>query len=61
MTRVAKKFKTYLYPQCTNAFMQVRNICFTDSLRIGGRTISKQGAQVHMKKLENFCDFNWQP
>ena len=41
--------------------MQVRNICFTDSLRIGGRTISKQGAQVHMKKLENFCDFNWQP
>jgi len=39
MTRVTNKFKRYLYLQCSNVFIQVRNICFTSSLRMGGGTI----------------------
>jgi len=49
-----------LYPQCSNVFIQVRNICFTGSLRLGGGAIFKVGGQVHVKKLEKFCDLNWQ-
>jgi len=33
--------KEIYYPQCSNVFIQVRNICFTGSLRMGGGTIFK--------------------
>jgi len=61
MTRVASKFKRYLYPQCSNVFTQVRNICFIRSLRMGAGTIFKVGGhKCTSKKLENFCNLNWQ-
>jgi len=40
---VTNKFKRYLYPQCSIAFIQVRYICFTRSLRMGSGTIFKVG------------------
>jgi len=43
-TRVTNKFKRYLYPQCSNVFIQVRNICCTGSRRMGGGTIFKVGS-----------------
>jgi len=58
---VTNKFKSYLYQQCSNVFIQVRNICFTGSLRIGGGTIFKVGWKKSMsKKLKHFCNLNWQ-
>jgi len=58
---VTSKFKRYLYPQCSNVFIQVRNICFTGSLRMGGGTIFKVGGhKCTSKKLENLCDLKWQ-
>jgi len=61
MTRVTSKFKRYLYPQYSNVFKcenifftssQVRNICFTGSLRMGGGTIFKVGGhKCTSKKL----------
>jgi len=60
-TRVTNKFKRYLYPQCSNAFIQVRNICVKGSLRMGGGTIFKIGGhKCTSKQLESFCDLNWQ-
>jgi len=42
--------KDILYPQCSNAFTQVRNICFTRGLRTGGRTIfNVGGTSAHQK------------
>jgi len=59
MTRVTNKFKRYLYPQCSNVFIQVQNICFTGSLRMAGGTIFKVGGNKRKsKKLEFFCDLN---
>jgi len=43
MTKVTNKFKRYLYPQCSDVFIQVRNICFTGSLCMVGKTIFKVG------------------
>ena len=57
-TRVTNKFKRYLYLQCSNVFIQVRNICFTGSLCMGGRTIFKVGEQVHVKKFKTFLWFD---
>jgi len=54
MTRVTNKFKRYLYPQCSNAFIQVRSICFTRSLHMGSRTLFKVGENVHIKKIWTF-------
>jgi len=44
------KFKIYLYPLCSNVFIQVRNICFTGSLRMGGGTIFKVGGTSARQK-----------
>jgi len=49
-TRVTNKFRRNLYPQCSNVFIQVRNICFTRSLRIGGGTIFKVGGTSARQK-----------
>jgi len=57
MTRVTNKLKRYLYPQCSNVFIQVRNIFFTGSLRMGGGTIFKVGEQVHVKIFRTFLWF----
>jgi len=51
---VTNKFKRYLYPQCNNASIQVRNIWFTRTLRMGSGTIYKVGGQVHVKKIRTF-------
>jgi len=50
-TRVTNKFKRYLYPQCSNAFIQVRNICFTRSLRMGSGTRFKVGWTSARQKI----------
>jgi len=50
MTRVTSKFKRYLYPQCSNVFNQVQNICFTVSLRMGDGTIFKVGGTSARQK-----------
>ena len=33
-------------PQCSNVFIQVRNICFTGNLRMGGESIFKVGGTI---------------
>jgi len=54
---MTNNFKRYLYPQRTNVFNQVRNICFTGILRMGGGSIFKVGGhKCTSKKRENFCD-----
>jgi len=51
-TTVTNNFKRYLYPQCSNAFIQVWNICSAGSLRMGGGTIFKVGGhKCTSKKL----------
>jgi len=50
MTRVANNSKRYLYPQCSNAFIQVRYICFTRSLRMGSGTVFKVGGTSARQK-----------
>jgi len=47
---VTSKFKRYLHPHCSNVFIQVRNICFTGSLRMGGGTIFKVGGTSARQK-----------
>jgi len=47
---VISKFKSDLYPQCSNVFIQVRNIRFTFSLRMGGGTIFKVGGTSARQK-----------
>jgi len=53
-TRVTNKFKRYLYPQCNNAFIEVRNIWFTRTLRMGGGAIVGEEKQLHVKKIRTF-------
>jgi len=38
------------YPQCSNVFIQVQNICFTGSLGMGGGTIFKVEGTSALKK-----------
>jgi len=54
MTRVTSQFKKYFYPQCSNVFTQVRNICFIGVLRNGGRTILKVGGTSARQKTRKF-------
>ena len=44
-------------PTMQQIFLQVRNICFTGSLRMGGGTIFKVGERVHVKKCKTFLRF----
>jgi len=47
---MTNQFKRYLYPQCSNVFIQVRNICFIGSLRMDGETIFKVGGTSARQK-----------
>jgi len=53
-TRATNKFKRYLYPQCNNAFIEVRNIWFARTLRMGGGAIVGEEKQLHVKKIITF-------
>jgi len=49
-TRVTSKFKRYLYPQCSNVIIQVRNICFTGSYAWVAELFSKFGGTSARQK-----------
>jgi len=49
------------HPQCSNIFIQVRNICCTGSLCMGGGTIFKVGATSARQKNYKISGIsNWQ-